>query len=79
MEGYVKTYIVVPSTIYGIAVSRFVDAGVQNKHSIQLPALIAASLDHGQAVMIGQGKNFWPNIEVHERKYRIQLQTPRQF
>lgn len=67
-EGYARTYIVVPSTIYGLATSRFVEAGVQNNQSMQLPGLIAASLDRGQAGTIGKGKNLWPNVEVHERK-----------
>ena len=67
-EGYVKTYIILPSTIYGLAKTRFVDAGVQNPHSIQLPSLIGASIERGQGGMIGKGKNLWPNVEVHERE-----------
>lgn len=43
-EGYVKGYLVSPSTIYGMASGKLVDAGLQNKHSIQTSALIAASL-----------------------------------
>jgi hypothetical protein len=70
-EGYVKTYIILPAAVYGLATSRFVDAGIQSRHSIQAPVLIAASLDRGQGGMIGMGKNIWPNVEVHERKYRI--------
>ncbi|KAJ7701214.1 hypothetical protein B0H17DRAFT_1046230 [Mycena rosella] len=66
VEGYVKTYIILPSTIYGIASGRFVDMGIQNPHSIQIPALISASLDRGQAGMVGEGKNLWPNVEIHE-------------
>ncbi|KAJ7796950.1 NAD-binding protein [Mycena olivaceomarginata] len=65
-EGYVKTYIILPSTIYGLASGRFVDAGLQNPHSMQIPALISASLDRGQAGMVGEGKNIWPNVEIHE-------------
>jgi len=67
-EGYVKTYIILPSTIYGLAKTPFVDAGVQNPHSVQLPILIASSIARGQGGMIGQGKNLWPNVEIHERE-----------
>jgi len=67
-EGYVKTYIVIPPTIYGLAKTRFVDAGIQNPHSMQLPSLIEAALDRGQAGMIGEGKNVWSSVEVHERE-----------
>ncbi|KAJ7255829.1 NAD(P)-binding protein [Mycena haematopus] len=65
-EGYVKTYIILPSTIYGLASNRLVDLGIQNPHSIQIPKLISVSLDRGQAGMVGEGKNLWPNVEIHE-------------
>ncbi|KAJ7020344.1 NAD(P)-binding protein [Mycena alexandri] len=65
-EGYVKTYIVLPSTIYGLAKGQLVDAGLQNPHSQQIPALISAALDRGRAGMVGEGKNLWPNVEIHE-------------
>ncbi|KAJ7104365.1 NAD-binding protein [Mycena belliarum] len=65
-EGYVRSYIILPSTIYGIATGRLVELGIQNPHSIQIPQLINAALDRGQAGMVGEGKNLWPNVEVHE-------------
>ncbi|KAJ7136659.1 NAD-binding protein [Mycena epipterygia] len=65
-EGYLKSYIILPSTIYGIARGRLVEMGIQNRHSIQIPALINAALDRGQAGMVGEGKNLWPNVEIHE-------------
>lgn len=64
--GYVKTYIIVPSTIYGIASNPLVDAGIQNPHSIQIPQLIRASVDRGQGGMVGDGKNLWPNVDIDE-------------
>ncbi|KAJ7635018.1 NAD-binding protein [Roridomyces roridus] len=65
-EGYTKTYIILPSTIYGIATGFIVDKGLQNPHSQQVPALIKASLGRGRAGMVGEGKNLWPNVEIHE-------------
>ncbi|KAJ6599760.1 hypothetical protein DFH09DRAFT_1021199 [Mycena vulgaris] len=65
-EGYIKSYIILPSLIYGIATGPFVAAGLQNAHSIQVPTLINASLDRGQGGMVGAGKNLWPNVEIHE-------------
>ncbi|KAF7348993.1 hypothetical protein MVEN_01420300 [Mycena venus] len=65
-EGYIKSYIILPSTIYGVATGPLVDRGIQNSHSIQIPSLISASLDRGQAGMVGEGKNLWPNVEIHE-------------
>ncbi|KAF9468157.1 NAD(P)-binding protein [Collybia nuda] len=65
-EGYVKTYIILPSTIYGIASGPLVDLGLQNTHSQQIPALVKISLDRGQGGMVGLGKNLWPNVHVKE-------------
>jgi len=65
-DGYVKTYIILPSTIYGIATGKVADLGVQNLRSIQLPGLIKISLARGQAGIVGEGKNIWPNVEIGE-------------
>lgn len=51
--GYVKSYIVLPSTIYGIASTALVDMEVQNPRSQQIPALVNASLDRKQGGMVG--------------------------
>ncbi|KAH9168825.1 hypothetical protein EDB89DRAFT_2202042 [Lactarius sanguifluus] len=50
-EGYVRTYIVLPSTIYGIATGKLFDLGG----------------------VIGEGKNIWPNVEVHEQAELYQI------
>ncbi|KAE9407772.1 NAD(P)-binding protein [Gymnopus androsaceus JB14] len=63
---YVKTYIILPATIWSIAKGPLFDSGISNKKSVQIPALIRASLDRGQAGMVGLGKNIWPNVEIHD-------------
>ncbi|KAJ7101856.1 NAD-binding protein [Mycena crocata] len=65
-EGYVKTYIVVPGAIYGLATGPLVDMGVQNHHSIQIPILVRAAVERGRSGMVGEGKNVWPYAEIHE-------------
>ncbi|KAF8223098.1 NAD(P)-binding protein [Tricholoma matsutake] len=65
-EGYVKTYIILPSMIYGIATGQLVEQGIQNPHSVQIPWLIKSSIDRGQAGMVGLGKNLWPNVHVED-------------
>ncbi|KAF9466577.1 hypothetical protein BDZ94DRAFT_1319443 [Collybia nuda] len=65
-QGYLNVYIVVPSTIYGIATGKLVELGLQNPHSIQVPALVDASLARGQGGMVGEGKNLWPNVHVED-------------
>jgi len=66
LKGYVKTYIVLPGTIYGIATGSLVDAGLQNPFSQQIPRLVKLSLMRGRAGMVGEGKNIWPNVHVHD-------------
>ncbi|KAJ3537416.1 hypothetical protein NMY22_g5598 [Coprinellus aureogranulatus] len=65
-EGYVKTYIILPSTIYGIADHKLVKEGISNPHSIQIPALIRAAIARKEAGMVGEGKNIWPNVHIDE-------------
>lgn len=64
--GYVRTHIILPSTIYGIASGALVDLEVQNPYSQQIPKLIQTSLDRGQGGMVGRGKNVWPNVHIGE-------------
>ena len=65
--GYARTYIVFPSTVYGIAKNGFTEAGLQNPVSIQVPYLIRAGLDRGQGGVVGLGKNRWPNVHIDDQ------------
>jgi len=65
-EGSLKSYIILPSTIWGEAKNSFVDAGFSNSFSQQIPSLIRAGLDRGQAGMIGKGANIWPHVEIND-------------
>ncbi|CAK5267088.1 unnamed protein product [Mycena citricolor] len=64
--GFVKTYIILPGTVWGLAKTPLVAAGIQNDHSIQIPSQIQAAIDRKRAGMVGEGKNIWPNVEVHD-------------
>lgn len=66
-EGYAKTYLIFPSTVYGIAKNGFTDKGLQNPYSIQVPYLIRAGLDRGQGGVVGLGKNMWPNVHIDDQ------------
>ncbi|KAF9531406.1 hypothetical protein CPB83DRAFT_917504 [Crepidotus variabilis] len=65
-EGYVRTYIILPSTIYGIATGVLVDQEIQNPFSQQVPSLIKSSVKRGQAGVVGQGKNIWPDVHIDD-------------
>lgn len=66
MSGYVKTHIILPSTIYGIASGPLVDLDLQNAHSQQIPTLVDLGLERGQGGMVGEGRNMWPNVHINE-------------
>ncbi|KAH9972083.1 hypothetical protein BGW80DRAFT_393946 [Lactifluus volemus] len=72
-EGYARTYIILPPTIWGIATGKLYDLGISNRHSIQIPLAIKASLDRGQGGVIGEGKNTWPHVEIHELAEMYQI------
>jgi len=66
-EGYVRTYIVLPSTIWGIAQNQLTEAGIANPYSQQIPALIRASLARSRAGMVGKGLAVWPSVNIEEQ------------
>ncbi|KAJ6473498.1 hypothetical protein DFH09DRAFT_1218878 [Mycena vulgaris] len=63
-EGYIKSYIVLPTTVYGIATGPLVESGIQKPHTTVLPWLINAALARGQGGVFGQGHNVWQNVEL---------------
>lgn len=65
-DGYVRTYIILPSTIYGIASGPLVNDGISNPHSAQIPLQIRASIARGQGGVIGTGKNVWSHVHVDD-------------
>lgn len=64
--GYVKSYIVLPSTIWGIWSGPLVDAKFQNPHSQQIPGLIKQALSRGAAGTVGKGENVWPHVKISD-------------
>ncbi|KAF8894204.1 hypothetical protein CPB84DRAFT_1848538 [Gymnopilus junonius] len=53
-EGYVKTYIVLPSIIWGLGSGRLVDLGIQHNSG------------RGRGGMVGAGKNIWNNVHIDD-------------
>ncbi|KAL0069451.1 hypothetical protein AAF712_003477 [Marasmius tenuissimus] len=65
-EGYIKTYIVVPSAIHGVPKTPLVDAGIQNPRSAFYTFLTAAAFPRGQGFIVGKGNNIWPTAHIDE-------------
>lgn len=62
----IKTHIILPSTIYGIADNAFTQNGVANNISMQMPELIRVGVARGQGGVLGKGQNVWPNVHIKE-------------
>jgi nucleoside-diphosphate-sugar epimerase len=58
VELGVKTYIVMPPTIFGIG------TGLLNKLSIQAPTILRSAIKAGQAEVIGDGKAQWDHVHI---------------
>ncbi|KAK0205283.1 hypothetical protein DFS33DRAFT_1259613 [Desarmillaria ectypa] len=65
-EGYVKTYIVLPPTIYGVPTGILHKHGLQRSVVAQIRQLVEASIARKQGGVVGEGKNLWPNVDVNE-------------
>ncbi|KAI0368793.1 NAD-P-binding protein [Pilatotrama ljubarskyi] len=65
-ESWVRGFIVLPSTIYGLASGPLFDAGISNRHSAQIPTLIRTSVARGQSGMIGEGKPIWNSVHIDD-------------
>ncbi|WWC85955.1 uncharacterized protein L201_000825 [Kwoniella dendrophila CBS 6074] len=71
--GYIKSYIILPSTIWGKGVGEVFDKGLSNSFSDQIPTLIKAGLDRNRAGMVGEGKNIWPHVKITDLSNLYQL------
>jgi hypothetical protein len=65
----VRTHIVSPPDIYGIADHVLVQKGISNSVSILLPQRIRVDISRGQAGMVGKGLNMWSNAHISEGMY----------
>lgn len=66
LAGWMKTYIVMPGMIFGVASSPLVDAGIQYSRSRGLPMSISPSVFRGQGGAIGKGLAVWDTVHVED-------------
>ena len=64
--GYARTWIVCPSTIWGLVDTVFVKDGLQKPESVQVPSMIELDVKLGKAVYVGEGLNVWPHVHIDE-------------
>ena len=61
-----KTWLVFPSTIWGIADTIFVKEGLQKANSLQIPDRIKLAVKLGRAAYVGKGQNLWSHVHIDE-------------
>ncbi|MBB6056213.1 NAD-dependent epimerase/dehydratase family protein [Tolumonas osonensis] len=59
-KDFVKTYLVVPPTVFGVGLGPF----ASSRMSIQIPRLVYSALMRRQTMKVGAGNNIWPNVHV---------------
>jgi nucleoside-diphosphate-sugar epimerase len=64
--GYVRTYIVLPGAIYGLASGPVFSAGLAHRQSAPIPWIIKASLARGTVGGFGEGTNVWPYVHIDD-------------
>lgn len=69
VSGYVKTYLILPPTIYGIATGPLTDRGLQHSRAHRIPSLVKIAIERGQGGLIGLGKNIWSQVHISDRTF----------
>ena len=64
LQGYIKSYFIIPGLIYGTALGSLADARIHETLSPRISRLLLAALDRGRPGMIGNGEAIWPNVHV---------------
>ena len=65
-QGYARTVLVLPPTIFGAPSGVLFDKGLANTHSIQIPAIIRGAIERGRAGLIGNGEAIWDHVHVKD-------------
>ncbi|VDC07324.1 unnamed protein product [Peniophora sp. CBMAI 1063] len=62
--GYAKAFTSYPSTVWGEPAGPLSDSGVAHIGSIQVPAVVKASIGRGQGGVVGEGLNVWNHVHI---------------
>ena len=69
--GYVRSYILYPTMVWGEQRGVLADAGLTNVRPPALSLPVKFSIARGQGGVIGKGLNKWSHVEVHERTHTV--------
>ncbi|TCD63510.1 hypothetical protein EIP91_005343 [Steccherinum ochraceum] len=65
-EGYITSYTVYPSIIFGLATGRFVKAGLQNPVPTAAYFIALGDIKRGVPGVVGPMKNVWNFVDIHD-------------
>jgi len=65
-QGYLKSYIILPGVIYGIATGPLYNAGVGHRHSTVSSLLIKKGVSRGDVGVVGEGLSKWPAVHIDD-------------
>ena len=66
--GYIRTYIVLPSAIYGYPSGPLFERGISNPVTIGNPDLTKVAISRKQVGVVGAGKAVWNNVHIEDSK-----------
>ncbi|KAL0567558.1 hypothetical protein V5O48_014435 [Marasmius crinis-equi] len=65
-EGYVRTFIISPSTVYASTSNALVQAGISNSRTPLYKYFVPIAIARGSGVLIGTENSVWPNVSIDE-------------
>ncbi|KAI0368821.1 NAD-P-binding protein [Pilatotrama ljubarskyi] len=65
-EGYVRSHIVAPAVVFGVASGPLFDAGISNAHTVITPLLVRSALDRGSVGILGKGISRWGDVHIND-------------
>ncbi|KAI0077637.1 NAD-P-binding protein [Panus rudis PR-1116 ss-1] len=65
-EGYVRSYIILPGVVYGVANTPFVAAGLQHAVTFAGPLLTKIAIARGRVGVVGKGLGLWPFVHIDD-------------
>ncbi|KAI0358320.1 NAD-P-binding protein [Trametes cingulata] len=66
-EGYVRSHIIAPAVVYGVASGPLFDEGIPaNQHTVITQMLVRSALDRGSMGVLGKGISRWGDVHIDD-------------
>ncbi|KAI0635601.1 NAD-P-binding protein [Trametes polyzona] len=64
--GYVRSHIILPSLVYGVATGPLFESGISNAHTVFTPILVRTALRQGNVAVLNKGESVWSNVHIDD-------------